>query len=59
MASAARYLDRAIALNSMYPMHYYNRGSIAFHSQDLELALMYVQLFYLEMDHNADSRLFF
>lgn len=42
MTSAARYLDRAIALNSMYPMHYYNRGSIAFHAQDLELALMYV-----------------
>lgn len=42
MASAAQFLDRAIALNSMYPMHYYNRGSIAFHSQDPELALMYV-----------------
>ncbi|RLN82233.1 hypothetical protein BBJ28_00015191 [Nothophytophthora sp. Chile5] len=39
VARAIRFLDRAVEQNSFYPVHYYNRGSVAYEIGDLDVAI--------------------
>ncbi|KAE9353073.1 hypothetical protein PF008_g5160 [Phytophthora fragariae] len=43
-AIATKFLDHAIDHQSIYPTHFYNRGSIAFESGDLDTAIRFFRM---------------
>ncbi|KAI9996437.1 hypothetical protein PInf_014160 [Phytophthora infestans] len=44
IVQATKFLDRAIDRNSVYPTHFYNRGSIAYESGDYDEAIRFFRL---------------
>ncbi|KAJ8569422.1 hypothetical protein ON010_g5842 [Phytophthora cinnamomi] len=44
IATATKFLDHAIDHQSIYPSHFYNRGSVAFESGDLDTAIRFFRM---------------
>ncbi|KAF1784707.1 Tetratricopeptide repeat [Phytophthora cactorum] len=44
IAQATKFLDHAIDRNSVYPTHFYNRGSIAYESGDFDTAIRFFRM---------------
>ncbi|KAG2936745.1 hypothetical protein PC114_g41 [Phytophthora cactorum] len=44
IAQATKFLDHAIDRNSIYPTHFYNRGSIAYESGDFDTAIRFFRM---------------
>uniref|UniRef100_H3GMR0 dolichyl-phosphate-mannose--protein mannosyltransferase n=1 Tax=Phytophthora ramorum TaxID=164328 RepID=H3GMR0_PHYRM len=44
VATATKFLDQAIACNSIYPTHFYNRGNIAYEIGDFDTAISFFRM---------------